>query len=294
MSTIKQDCVCFSVQLARPSLRRKVKSSEVECDADKKAIHVSKEILESESYDKLRKLDGEIRTYLYDRCVPSLLRKGVYLLPLTQVPVVEAALEEYKRERQERVEEFKAEYDRLKEEAKGRLRSLYNASDYPSIARIAGMFDFTWRMFSIDTPEVLNMVSRDAFRREQEKAEAFWNETRENVAAILRAELKELIDHLVERLADDTGSKPKIFRNSLVENFTRWVDLFQSRNLAKDTELAELVSKAQSVMSGVEASDLRDSDKLRHSVRQSFEQIKKTADKLVIDKPKRAFNLEED
>jgi len=289
---IQKECVCFSVNLSRPSLRRKVRSSEIECDADKTAIHVSKEILESEAFDRITKLDGEIRTYLYSRCVPSLLRKGVYLLPLALVSEIESKLLQYSEERAELVKAFLANYTALQFEARARLRALYNPSDYPSGSRLGAAFGLTWRMFGIDTPEILGMVSQAAFDREREKAAAFWAETRENVASVLRAELKDLVDHLVERLQDD-GGKPKIFRNSLIENFDQWVALFQSRNLAKDADLAQLVRTVQQTLSGVSADDVRDDTRTRQSVRQSFEQIKSVADKLVVDKPRRAFNLDE-
>lgn len=292
MSNIQKDAVCFSVNLSRPSLRRKVRTSQVECDTDKRALHVSKEILESPAFDAIVKLDGEIRTYLYDRCVPSFFRRGIYLLPLKQVNSVQTQLAAYARKRQEYVERLLSEYEEAKEDARERLRALYDEHDYPSARALRKAFSLDYQMFAIDVPDTLQQVNAAAFEEERKKAEAYWAEVKENVASVLRAELKELVDHLVERL-DSSDGRPKIFRNSLLENFEDWTKLFADRNLANDSELAGLVDKVKSALTGVNPDDIRDSKQVRDYVKAQFGDIKATADKLCIDKPKRAFDLED-
>ena len=98
---------------------RKVSSSRVEVDADKALIRVSKTLLDSPELQAIRTLDGDIRHFLYDMCLP--LEVGIHLLPLGLVETVDERLHEFKDKRGELVESFLSAYPRLCQEAAGRL-----------------------------------------------------------------------------------------------------------------------------------------------------------------------------
>ena len=106
---------------------RKVSSAQVEVDADKNLIRVSKTLLDSPELQAIRRLDGELRHYLYDMCLP--FEAGIHLLPIGLIETVDARLHEFEANREELVEVFFAAYPRLCEEAAGRLRTLYNPLD---------------------------------------------------------------------------------------------------------------------------------------------------------------------
>jgi hypothetical protein len=59
---------------------RKVRSSQVEVDADKELIRVAKTLLDSFELQAIRTLDGDVRRFLYDTCLP--FEVGIHLLPL--------------------------------------------------------------------------------------------------------------------------------------------------------------------------------------------------------------------
>jgi hypothetical protein len=100
-------------------------------DADKALIRVSKTLLDSPELQAIRTLDGDIRHFLYDMCLP--FEVGIHLLPLGLVETVDERLQEFKDKRGELVETFLSAYPRLCQEAAGRLRTLYNPADYPPI-----------------------------------------------------------------------------------------------------------------------------------------------------------------
>jgi hypothetical protein len=110
---------------------RKVSSSQVAVDADKALIRVSKTLLDSPELQAIRTLDGDIRHFLYDMCLP--FEVGIHLLPLGLVGTVDERLQEFKDKRGELVESFLSAYPRLCQEAAGRLRTLYNPADYPPV-----------------------------------------------------------------------------------------------------------------------------------------------------------------
>ena len=68
---IFQKAVGFAVETKRLGVRRKVSSSQIGTDADRSMIHVSKSILDSPELKKVEQLDGEVRRFLADFCLPS-------------------------------------------------------------------------------------------------------------------------------------------------------------------------------------------------------------------------------
>src|ERR1035437_1147093 len=62
--------VFIKVHLGLLGNSRKVSSSQVEVDADKALIHAAKNLLDSPELQAIRSLDGDVRRYLYDTCLP--------------------------------------------------------------------------------------------------------------------------------------------------------------------------------------------------------------------------------
>ena len=117
---------------------RKVSPAQVEVDADKGSIHVSKSLLNSCELEAIRRLDGEMRRYLYGICLP--FEPGIHLLPIPLIESVDARLREFQAKRQELVEVLLAAYPKLCEEAAVRLRTLYNPLDYPALEEVRSAF----------------------------------------------------------------------------------------------------------------------------------------------------------
>ncbi len=90
---------------------RKVSSAQVEVDADKNSIHISKSLLDSPELEAVRRLDGEIRRYLYSICLP--FEPGIHLLPIGLIEPADAKLNEFRAKREELVEVFLGAYPRL-------------------------------------------------------------------------------------------------------------------------------------------------------------------------------------
>ncbi len=90
---------------------RKVSSAQVEVDADKNSIHISKSLWDSPELEAIRRLDGEIRRYLYSICLP--FEPGIHLLPIGLIESADAKLNEFRAKREELVEVFLGAYPRL-------------------------------------------------------------------------------------------------------------------------------------------------------------------------------------
>jgi hypothetical protein len=100
-------------------------------------------------------------------------------------------------------------------------------------------------------------------------------------------ELSALISHLTERLSGGDDGRPKIFRDSAVENLTEFFERFRHLNIGSSQELDNLVAGAQRVIRGVEPQDLRDSRNLRQHISTQLAGVQSVLDGLLVDRPRR-------
>lgn len=284
-------CVCLQVSLSALGTKKKVATGAVQVDADKTFVHVSKDILKSDRLEAVRKCDGEIRTFINTKCLPSIFKAGVYLLPIALVESVDARLEEFREIRTARINLFLEEYQDVKAAAQGRLGVLFNETDYPSTDQVRAMFSMTTRYLTFATPGTLANISKELFAREVEKQQAMVANQFEEIQAVLRAGFGELVDHLVDRLTPDPTGKQKIFRDSLIKNVKEFFADFNARNVVDDQELAALVDKARQILDGVSPELLRDHKNAREVVRDEMAQVKAALDSMMQNAPGRKIDF---
>ena len=100
-------------------------------------------------------------------------------------------------------------------------------------------------------------------------------------------ELGGLVSHLGERLSGADDGKPKIFRDSAIENLHEFFARFGRLNIHSSEELEGLVTRAQSLLSGVAPQQLRDSSGLRQQVASQLSSVQSVLDGLMVDRPRR-------
>jgi len=284
--------VCVKIRLNRIGNTRKVSSSQVEVDTDKSLIRVSKHLLDSEELRKVASLDGEIRRYLYNTCLPFEI--GIHLCPFALLEQVEARLRSFASEREGLVENFLQAYPLLCHEAANRLRSLYNPQDYPPCEYVRQQFGFTWQYVSFGVPEQLREISTRIWEGEREKAAKMMAEAADEIQQVLRAALSELVGHMRDRLKEGPNGKPLKFKESTVSKLVEFLDTFEFRNVTDDAELTTLVEKARGLLKGIDAEDLRTTAHLRAKVQQGMAEIATELDTMVIKRGTRKFRMEEE
>lgn len=294
---IFERAVCLMLEMRALGTKRKVKTNRVavkeetaEAKTDPAMLHVSKDVLVSEKLAEIKRCQGAIRDYLQSMSSgPAIFKGGVYLLANELLVRVDEELQARRAEREKLIDEFIAEYETVKAAAKQKLGPLYDATDYPPVEAIREAFGFKVAILSFGMPASLETISRNIFERERENAAAQWAEALDESRAILREEMAGLVNHLVDKL-----DGKKTFRDSLVGNLDDFLGLFNARNIANDSELAAVVERARSVLSGVRAGDLRSSLSTRQRVAGAFTEIKATLDTLMVNAGGRAYNFDEE
>jgi hypothetical protein len=275
--------------------RRKVSMSDVEVDADKELLAMSKKLIDAEEFEAIQSLDGEARRYIETRALPSQLKKGIYLLPNALVTEVEEKLSEFAAKRGTLVEALLLRYSELVAESRRRLKSLFDATDYPNADYIRNAFKLSWRIIGFTTPTSLKELDRALYDRECKKAAEQWAESWKNIEQLLAWNLADLVEHLIGRLEpDEKTGKKKTFKDSAVTKIQDFLNTFDARNIGNSTELKALVDKTRVLIADVNPEQLRTSPRTRDTVAKGFEKIADLLDPMLVEKPTRAISFEED
>lgn len=185
----------------------------------------------------------------------------------------------------EAVEKLDERYSELKSAARRRLGTLYNEADYPTSLR--GWFDVSWDFPSIESPSYLQQLSPRLYEQEAARVAARFDEAVELAESAFTEELAKLVSHLTERLSGSDDGKPKVFRDSAIENLRDFFERFRHLNIRSSEQLDELVVQAQRIVRGVEPQQLRDNQSLRQQVATQLSGVQATLDGLLVDRPRR-------
>ncbi len=271
---------------------KKVHGSILETDADKSMLSVSKTLMESSELEAIRKHDALLRKWLGNMCLPFLDWPGVMVLPKGLVKSAQAKLTQHKTEREELVAAFVSAYPTLKQEAEKQLGSLYNPMEYPSIEDVKEKFVFDWAYKSFGTPDSLKEIDPDLYTQQQEQAQANLVAATEEITAVMRQTLLQMVSHLQEKLTPTDNGKPRRLHESTIENLREFLNNFDIRNVTNDKDLAVEVAKAKSLLNGTNAASLRSSDEWREKIRAGMENITTSLGTMVSEKPARKFRTE--
>lgn len=138
------------------------------------------------------------------------------------------------------------------------LGQLFSRADYPLPSEIAGKFRFNVGFlplpvtgdFRLDGPAEM-MVELEV------QYNSMYQDRVKQVNKDLWDRLHGTLTHLSERLEYDTDGKPKVFRNSLIENAVELADLLTRLNVTNDPKMEQARKELESMLLGVDADEVR-------------------------------------
>lgn len=283
----------LSIRVSRFGTRKKVASAvAIEAgmtaeDVDQDLIHIGKDILDSQELRDIKQCDAEIlgkSGWLTRRCLPSMFRAGIYLIPMPMVEQVDARLTQWQeQDRPPRIEAFLDAYPERVEKSQERLGSLFDPGDYPDVEVLRRKFGVQINWMSLGVPGQLQRISDKLFKREQEKAQAMWAERTEQLNELLCLELAGLADNLVQRLAPDDDGTVKIIKDASLNQIRQWLDVFQEgRSVPNAQALEEQVSHLRLVLSGLRPQDMRNSREVRVQVCDTMAMVRNALEDQVV------------
>jgi hypothetical protein len=210
---------------------------------------------------------------------------GIRLIRQDDISAFTVQMASLKSQLVDAVGQLESHYAELKSAARRRLGTLYNAADYP--ATLHGWFDVTWDFPSVEPPDYLRQLSPQLFEQEASRVAARFDEAVQLAEQAFTEELSKLVSHLTERLSGSDDGKPKIFRDTAIENLQTFFERFRHLNIRSSEQLDELVSQAQRTVRGIEPQQLRDNTSLRQQIATQLSSVQSVLDGLLVDRPRR-------
>ena len=212
---------------------------------------------------------------------------GLRLIRQQDIAAFDVQMTTLRVELEEAVGQLDQHYEELRTAARHRLGSLYNPGDYP--ASLRGLFGIAWEFPSVEPPEYLSRLSPRLFEQECQRVTARFDEAVQLAEDAFVSELDRLVSHLSERLSGQEDGRPKVFRDTAVENLREFFTRFQQLNVRSNAELDALVEQARRVLRGVEPQTLRDNAARRQQVASQLAGVQASLDGLMVDRPRRSI-----
>jgi len=225
----------------------------------------NKLLIPRERLAEVRRIAGEARrehyfmTLPWDDCGYRVLPAAVYLEHAEK-------LRGYSRKFTAAVEVFAAQFDQLVIKSRSRLGGLFRPEDYPTCGEIREKFGFETRVMPLPDAGDFRVSLGDEEKDRVKRQIAASVEASLTVASReLWQRMYEAVSHMAERLsaykATDQGVETP-FRNSIVTNLVKLVDVMPRLNVTGDAELERLTKQVRASLL-VDPAELRKSESVR-------------------------------
>lgn len=225
----------------------------------------NKLLIPKETLAEVRRLAGEARREHYFMTLPW-DDNGYRVLPAAVYMDHTEKLREYSRQFLAAVEVFAAQFDQLVLDSRARLGGLFRPEDYPSSKEIRDKFAFDTKVMPLPDANDFRVSLGD------EEKDRIKRQITASVQASLTVASQELwqrmyeaVSHMAERLAAYKTSAEGVehpFRDSIVANLVKLVDIMPRLNVTGDPELDRLTSQVRASLL-VDPAELRKSEDVR-------------------------------
>jgi len=254
--------------------------------AEERFLSAAKKLLDTShpAFKAVTSVRSRLQSYWKGASLPY-PEAGIRLIRRDQIDQFAVQMCQFQEELEEAVGRLNDHYDQLKGTAQEKLGHLYNPVDYPD--SLIGLFSIEFDFPSVQPPDYLRQLNPELYQRECERMQQRFSEAVRLAEEAFIAELSKLVSHLTDRLAGSDDGKPKVFRDSAVENLTDFFARFRQLNIGANEQLDSLVEDAQRVIRGVEPQALRDNAGLRQHVATELSRVQSVLDGFLVDRPRR-------
>ncbi len=255
-------------------------------DADGESISAGKKLINTkhDAWKALTSIRSQATKFWKENSLPY-PESGIRLIEQDRIEQFDSTFADFREQLEAAVRMFDEQFAEIKESARIRLGSLFDASDYPS--SLEDEFKIQWDFPSVDPPNYLRRLNPEVYAEQARRVSQRFDEAVDLAESAFVEELDKLVNHLASRLAGDEDGKPKIFRDSAVTNMSEFFTRFRELNIRSNDQLDELVQRCESLMQGVQPQSLRDDDSMRRNLSTSLSAVQSSLDQLVVDRPRR-------
>ena len=202
---------------------------------------------------------------------------GLRLLPVSNFVAYKKQLGVLEANYDALVDKFIEAYPNLVSAAAFQLGNLFDRTEYPDADKIKTKFSFAYTFMPVPTSGDFRIdISEEAKNEIMQSCSNAYEDRLANAMKEAWNRLHDCLSRMSERLEVDIVDgehKPKVFRDSLVENANEMVGLLSHFNLTNDEKLEDARRMLEFRMNGIDAEGLRDNLTLRQHVKQDVDSI---------------------
>jgi hypothetical protein len=235
-------------------------------DADKDAGRYNKLLIAKKHIETIQRIAGKARVFHYENTLPwgdnseRLLPSKNYFQYITEMG-------KFKSEFEDSVGKFLVNYEGATNEARLRLGTMFNQSDYPSRVEVESKFGYKTTFLPVPDNDFRVTLSE----AEVEKLRQSLNTevTNRLTAAVSDTwtRIKDQLTKMKEKLKDNEA----IFRDSLFGNLEELIELLPRLNVTNDINIAKICVEMKSLLADPEL--IRTNDSLRSQKAQDVEKV---------------------
>ena len=249
-------------------------------------VTASKRVIDTKNatYRTLTALKSQASAYWRSMTLPY-PQDGIRLMRQADIPAFEEKMREFKEQLAAAAANLQLEYETLKDAAREKLGDLFNPEDYPPT--LEGVFELRWEYPPVEPPNYLMTFNPELYAQEQTRIQQRFETAVIMAEDAFAEQLNDMVNHLIERLTDKPDGERKVFRNAAVENLKEFYANFRQMNVRSNAELERLIQRANDLVAGVNADDLRQHKNLRETLSAQMTEVKTALDNLMTNAPRR-------
>jgi hypothetical protein len=210
---------------------------------------------------------------------------GSRLLPMSNFMDYKAQLGVLENNYMTLVDRFIDSYPNLVIAAAFQLGDLFDRAEYPEVHTLRNRFKFSYNFFPVPTAGDFRIdINEDAKAEIIANCDSAYQERLNNAMRDAWARLHDCLTRMSDRLAVDEVEeeicghlerthKPRIFRDSLMDNATELIAMLKHLNITQDPKLELARAELEASIKGYDVSDLRESFTAREAVKQKVDLI---------------------
>ena len=225
-------------------------------EAETGSISAGKKLLNTKhpAFRSVTAIRNHILSYWRDHSLPF-PEPGIRLIRQEQIDNFQAQMEAFRTDLADAVTNLDRHFYEMRDEARRRLGSLFNAADYPET--LDGLFAVAWDFPNVEPPDYLMQLRPELYEAERTRVARQFDEAVRLAETAFIEEFSAVVSHLCDRLAQGDDGQPKIFRDSAVFNLTQFFERFKSLNVQSNAQLDALVEQARQAIKGTDPHRLR-------------------------------------
>jgi len=226
----------------------------------------------SNKLENIQKIVGAVRSWNYQQTLPW-SDGGSRLLPMKNFFNYKETLNNFENQFNSAVDEFITEYPQLVSGSAFTLGDLFDRGEYPTAESLKDKFKFKFVFSPVPDVGDFRIEVEDEAKAELEaQYKSYYEQKLADAMADAWTRLHETLSHISERL-DYTDENKKKFWDSTITNASELCTLLTSLNITNDPKMEQARQKLEKALSGVDASDIRESEAIRSSVKSKVDDI---------------------